>query len=354
MEMSQTHDTVRLETLLALALSDRWPQVRPDDDPNAEVDNSEGKPEEIVDEGTRELPAVLMGLSATDRLATEALLRRFLKLPRKDQARWLDHKLGRITAATPERNRRFERDVHSSQIVEALQDESVRMQSLIASSLPSPQREQVADTIGISLPDVPFDVNSPVGKMALIAREAVLAEFVNTSSIENPSALDLLSCVELARLIRFLGVRETAIACRGIGAVETVTAFLKRFSAEDAHAIVSHLAAQKTIATERIDFAERLAREAIGDDADVASTMLDRIGLALLAIVLRRYETPRLRHITQKLPAEAARQLNDLLATEMECDEQLAREIERDTQSLATNLHRLQWTEEDRRGSPAL
>ncbi len=207
-----------------------------------------------------------------------------------DQSRWLASRLGRIRASTPEKDRRFEKDIHPSQISDALRHEPHAHtipdhRYAACRHKPNRWRRRSGYRLGNEVNSSPSLHQPTVTKLADFVRRAFFAQFVSTTALNNPTPLDLLSGVELARLIRLLGVRETAIACKGIAAVETVTAFLKRFSAEDAHAIVFHLAALKTVKPERIAFAETVARKAISQDSEVASTMLDRVGLALLAIV---------------------------------------------------------------------
>jgi hypothetical protein len=366
--MSTDYHPVRIETLMALALSKRWPR----DDSNVvaaegigteaeqESDSGQNDIEENQPESSGGLPFVLRGLNTPDRHAAEALLRRFEKLSPADQSRWLASKLGRIRASTPEKNRRFEKDIDPSQITDALRHESLRIQTLIVSMLPSSQAEPVAEALGLSSAidaDTLPSIDQPtVIKLVDFVRQAFFAQFVSTTALNNPTPLDLLSGVELARLIRILGVRETAIACKGISAVETVTAFLKRFSAEDAHAIVFHLTALKAVESERIAFAETIARKALNQESEVASTMLDRVGLALLAIVLDTFGALRRRHTTQKLPLAAARELDELLnGTQTYSDHEMAHRIVAEAQSLAENLHRLPLeADEERRGAPLI
>lgn len=366
--MSTDHHPARIETLIALALSKRWPREDPDvagiENLGAEVGDEsvgEGSENEVTEtEINAALPFVLQGLSAPDQEVVGALLRRFEKLTPGDQSRWLASRLGRIRASSPEKNRRFEKDIHPSQITDALSHESTRIQSIIVGLLPASQAEPVAEALGLPLRstvDFSPSMHQPtVTKLADFVHRAFFAQFVSTTALNNPTRLDLLSGVELARLIRLLGVRETAIACKGIAAVETVTAFLKRFSAEDAHAIVFHLTALKAVKPERITFAETIARLAINEESDVTSTMLDRIGLALLAIVLDTFETLRRRHTTQKLPLAAARELDELLnSSRTYCDHEMAHRIVAETQSLADNLHRFPLAAgEERRGVPAV
>lgn len=319
-----------METLVALALSKRWQES------DAELNS--------------DLSRVLGELNAADRKAALDLTKRFERLPPVEQSRWLASRVGRIRASSPERERRFEEDIHPSQMVEALRAESPLIQSLIAGVLPF-HRDVVAEALGI----LPASASQASTKIADVVRRAFFARFVPTAALHNHTALDLLSGVELARLIRLLGVRETAIACKGVTAVEAVTAFLKRFSAEDAHAIRFHLASLKTLDQERIVFAETLLRNAI-DDGSIEAATLDRVGLMLLAMVLAESDHLRRRHTAQKLPLAASRELGELLSGGLpQCNPEIAHHIVVETHALATTLHHQPAeTSEDRRSAPLI
>jgi hypothetical protein len=335
--MSTNSQQVRIETLIALALSKRWP--RPDQEPS---DDPETDPELNND-----LSRVLAELSARDRKAAVDLTRRFNRLSPVDQSQWLATRVGRIRASLPERDRRLNEDIHPSQIIDALRNEPPRIQSIIVGSLPPLHRTAVAEELGVDPADSAPQPNTT--KIEDIVRRAFFAQFVPIAALNDHTALDLLSSVELARLIRLLGVRETAIACKGVTAVETVTAFVKRFSAEDAHAILFHLASLKAVEQERIDFAETLVRTAI-DEGSIEASTLDRVGLTLLAMVLVEADQLRRRHTAQKLPLAASRQLDQLLNTGLpQCDPETARHIIAETHSLAVTLHHE--ASEDRRSA---
>jgi hypothetical protein len=318
--MSTNSHQIRLETLIALALSKRWQESEAESDGDQSLD----------------LSRVLAELNGPDRKAATDLAQRYERLSPVEQSRWLASRVGRIRASSPERERRLDEDIHPSQMIEALRTEPPRIQSLIVGVLPR-HRDAVAEALGV-LPAAASQ-SSAAAKIADVARRAFFARFVPTAALNEHTALDLLSGVELARLIRLLGVRETAIACKGVTAVEAVTAFLKRFSAEDAHAIRFHLASLKSLDRERILFAETLVRNAI-DDGSIDSATLDQVGLMLLAMVLAEFDELRRRHTAQKLPLAASRQLAELLNGGLpECDAEIARHIIRETHSLAATLH---------------
>jgi hypothetical protein len=69
------------------------------------------------------------------------------------------------------------------------------------------------------------------------------------------------------------------------------------------------------------------------------SAMLDWVGMRLLAITLSGRETVQIRYTTQKLPVEAARALEDLIASSREtCDESMAKLIRAEAEELARTL----------------
>jgi hypothetical protein len=341
--MSSTQNSIRLETLLALSLSNEWTHVEEETD----------KPETRANE--RELPSELQSLGESDKRDCLNLLGRLNKLTSEDQERWVAQRITNIRASTPERNRRMIEGIHPGQIAEALREEPARIQQLILNSLPRSLAKVVEQTLQ---PQARFHAKDLELAPELVEsiRLAFFARFVATESLINQTPLDLLSGVELARLIRLLGVRETAIACRGITAVETVTAFLKRFSAEDAYAIVSHLAVLQDVDDERVRFAEQLARMALGNDFDEGSAMLDRVGLSLLAIALREGGTKRHHHTAQKLPVAAARELQELvLSDRIQSEPTLTVQIVEEVESLAAYLHRDPSSQKgEQRGEPAI
>jgi hypothetical protein len=174
-----------------------------------------------------------------------------------------------------------------------------------------------------------------------------LSRFVSADELLARTPLELLSGAELARLVRLLGVRETAVACRGIEAVEAVASFLRRFAHEDARAVAAHMRSLAEVDARRVAFAEQVVREALLGEDDPRA-MLDRAGLRLLAVALAGAENRlRLRYTAQKLPVEAARWLEEsarAVAAQAEAQgpngRALLRSIARDTEAFAAGLQR--------------
>ncbi|MEJ7709032.1 MAG: hypothetical protein WKF84_04055 [Pyrinomonadaceae bacterium] len=110
-----------------------------------------------------------------------------------------------------------------------------------------------------------------------------------------------------------LGVRETALACRGISNVEAIASFLRRFPTEDAQAIAAHMRALANIALWRVRFAEGIVQPKIDSDLEPC-TMLDRAGTSLLALAMINRDSATVRFTVQKIPFEGAKWIQSLLA----------------------------------------
>jgi hypothetical protein len=200
--------------------------------------------------------------------------------------------------------------------MEALAGEPERIQYLILHHLPERLAELIAAEMGLEgregwnlrlrqlaeegLPDPNIDPHIDPHILGVI-RRAFLSNLVSGDMLSDPTPLDLLLSAELARLVRLLGARETAIACRGIETVETVASFLRHFSAEDSRAIATCMASLTRIEPDRLRFAEQAVRASMDVGLEGAA-LLDQIGLRLLALAIERRELAARRYIKQKLP----------------------------------------------------
>lgn len=290
-------ETERVEVLLALA--DIFAGGEGDGD---DVRPAEAREELLstVSEETRH--AVRRRGEWLDRLAPEK---------RRD---WLRHTLSRarpITRAAPP----LDEHLHHSHVTEALRGEPERVRRLVVSHLPPALAAACTDGLGLSEQDARGSQAEaereagPEPEVVAVVRRVFLSNFITLADVERPTALDLLSGAELARLVRLLGVRETALACRGIEAVEAVAAFLKRFAPEDARAVAAHIRTLTNVEPWRVARAGQRVQEALRAEPDPGA-MLDRTGLRLLAAALSgRARRASLRYAAQKLPVEAARWL---------------------------------------------
>jgi hypothetical protein len=353
--MSNTSHPDRMDTLLALALA-----YGPAADGGGDGQDGHASPSAA---------AALSALSATnrdDREVFEERARWYTSLPAEGRSRWLAQTLGCLQPRAP----RLEEDVHPSHVVEVLRDEPPRVQELVLQNLPPLLAEACAatlyaarfiseeserqhpltadDLMAALLPEARRVVKSaapgegaPPEVLDLI-RRVFLSHFVSAEELDRATALDSLKGFELARLVRLLGVRETALACRGIESQEAVGSFLRRFSAEDARAIAAHIARLTDVGPRRVAFAGRLVEEAIGAEPK-PEAMLDRLGMRLLAAALSTADPAPARNVRQKLPLLAARALDEMMEQSRRRDRPedartVAAEVERTAAGLRRNV----------------
>jgi hypothetical protein len=353
--MSSLADPERTEILLALALAFGDGTLR-----DARTGQSV---EEGHSSGADEAPGVLAALNPAERLAVERRYKWYTKLGDEKQKRWLSRTFAR--ARSGDNPAQVDEHIHPSQVVEVLRAEPARIQTLVLGHLPPSLAAPCAESLGVSLPRkagrgrtgelslravgglkntgarsrASASHGLPSREIMKIVRQAFMNHFTSSQAIPAPTPLDLLSGVELARLARLLGVRETATACRGISSVEAVTAFLRRFAAEDARAILAHITTLTNVDPERVAFAEQTVHDALKLESDPGA-MLDRVGLRQLAFALAQSEpSARLRYTSQKLPVEAARWLEEVAAVKPDQPE-MARTVASEVESLAASLRR--------------
>jgi hypothetical protein len=287
--------------------------------------------------------SLFAALEPSARQAVERRAEWHARLPPPKQGDWLAFVLGRARADG--RLARLDEHIHPSHVAAALRAEPPRVRALVASHLPFALAPAVAAESGVGGAGAGGD--EPAPEVVEVVRREFLSRFVSAAELPAQTPLELLSGAELARLVRMLGVRETAVACRGIEAVEAVASFLRRFAPEDARAVAAHMRSLSEVDARRVAFAEQVVREALLGEDDPRA-MLDRTGLRLLAVALAGPDDRlRLRYTAQKLPVEAARWLEESArAVAAQADAQgppareLLRSIARDTEALAAGLQR--------------
>jgi hypothetical protein len=301
--MSSTNSThssnrQRLDTLLALSYF--FSQSDSSEEAKAQSGHSPGKAAGLLD--------MLAQFDANDRRALEERAELFQALDQEEQMRWLATTLARGRVSGQVESERLDEYVHPSHLIAALDKEPKRIQHLILSHLPERLAEFIAAEMGLARTDSQAPLLSEASERQLpdsrilgVIRRAFLSNFVSGDMLLEQTPLDRLLSADLARLVRLLGARETAIACRGIETVETVAAFLRHFSAEDSRAIATCMAALTEIEPRRLRFAEQVVHASMDAGLERAE-LLDQIGLRLLALTIERRELAAKRYIKQKLP----------------------------------------------------
>jgi hypothetical protein len=355
--MAQPVESERIDTLLALGIAFGQSVLEGDDD--------------AEDANARTRTGLYDALNGDARKSLQRRAHWYAKLAPDEQTHWLARTLVRPRTGITQ----LDEHVHPSHVLEALRDEPPRVRALILrylppslaracaaaldghQTLPGETRGERRATRGDAshvaghagaAPEaqanraVSWQGAEPLPELVALVRRVFLSHFVSPGSLRNPSPLESLTGVELARCVRLLGVRETAVACRGIERAEAVGSFLRRFSSENARAIAAHMATLVNLEPARVALAEGLVHEALEREPE-PEAMLDRLGMRVLAAALAARESPSQRAacVAQKLPVEAARALRRMVADCCVNDERkVLRLIGREAESVALSLRR--------------
>lgn len=224
-------------------------------------------------------------------------------------------------------------NVHWSHVEAALKNETAAIRKIIVPSLASAHRNRFIENLK--------ETGDLRRRAALekIIRTNFAEQFVAFRNLPDTTTFDRLSGASLARLVRVAGIREVALACVRIEAVETVGAFLRRFAAEDARQIAAQLNNFSKVPNERLLFAENLVQAALELEPQ-PSSMLDLLGIQLIGLLLCRAAPERIAYAKQKLPLEAAPKLNEIIETQcretpVELQNTIGAEIERLAETIA-------------------
>ena len=198
--------------------------------------------------------------------------------------------------------------VHWSHIETALEKENLFVRKIAVNSI-SPVHQKYFKQNTANKPEE----KTPARKhLERNIRLTFIKQFVALRDLSDVGDFDRLNGAHLVRLIRLAGIREVAMACAEIEAVESVTAFLRRFAAEDARAIATHLRGLPKVSPERLSFAEDLVQTALKRDLQ-PSAMLDWLGMRLIGVVLCNAGEKKINYTEQKLPLEVKPKLSEMI-----------------------------------------
>ena len=322
----QNQSPDRLEIFLALALKSGAKQSSLENFMPAADDS-----ESVFDESANEkLSAVLAHLTEKETERFERLQTNYQNKPETEKAEWLAeilHKIGTDETL-------IDNTVHASNVSNALRQEIPAVQKILFSFL-SPEHQTAVNTPA----EKPKKNNQPhTNALEKTVRRAFAAQFISLQDLARPTAFDRLNGAQLARLIRLTGIHEVALACLRIEAVESVAAFLRLFSAEDAQAIAAQLKNVPKKSETRLAFAETLVQKTMEIESN-PSAMLDLLGIRLVGILLCDNPKERVVYTNQKLPIQIAPQLPKLIEeqchrTPPNLQSEIGAEIERIAQML--------------------
>ena len=318
----QNQSPDRLEIFLALALKSAARQTSAETFMPTADDSGEAANEKIS--------AVSDYLPEKETEKFKRLQTNYQNKPEAEKAEWYAGVLQKIGVDELQ----IDQTVHASNVSNALRQEIPAVQKILFNFL-SPEHQEA-----INLPAEKSKKNNQPHTDALekTVRRAFAAQFISLRDLPKPTAFDCLNGAQLARLIRLTGIHEVALACLQIEAVESVAAFLRLFSAEDAQAIAAQLNNVPKKSETRLAFAESLVQKTMEIESN-PSAMLDLLGIRLVGILLCDNPKERIVYTNQKLPIQIAPQLPKIIEeqcrrTPANLQSEIGAEIEKIAQSL--------------------
>lgn len=211
--------------------------------------------------------------------------------------RWVDNvrRRGRST--------KLDHHIDPGHIARVLKIEPVAIRRSILDYLPAELSHEVyrlLGTISTESPVTDGSLTEVPEEIVEVVKERFLANFVSVESLCETNALDELSTPQLRQLIRLLGLREIAIACRGIRSKEKIAAFLCRFAEEDAKAIATYLANLDHVEPIWVSIADRMVQR-VWKRRLRPHQIVHKIGLELLACAFADRNGTAARYTAQKL-----------------------------------------------------
>jgi flagellar motor switch protein FliG len=216
---------------------------------------------------------------------------------------WRETRLEKIRGRG--RAKRLDENINPSHIVEILSREPKAIQQLILKNLPPDLSRRLSLYLDLNfVPEGKSEKNANQINEEIVAlvRQKFLSNFIALEDVFEADEMDKFSVDELEDFIRHLGLREIAIACRGINSKETLAAFLNRFDEEDAREIALYLTELDKIRPFWVAQADALVRKSWSADLPPAK-VIKKIGFKLLATGFVLRDETKCDYAAQKLPA---------------------------------------------------
>ncbi len=201
--------------------------------------------------------------------------------------------------------------IHPSQIVSFLKSEPKNVQALIIRNLPTDSQLQISAELKInSAQNLPSTIREDI--LELVKRK-FLSHFNAFEDIFEPQETDRFSFAEISGFIYLLGIRETAIACRGIKSKESLAVFLNRFDKRDAHEIARFITQLEKIKPFWVFQADRLIQNLWTNNLK-PHDLLTTLGLKLFALAYSDRDAAAQKFTAQKLNIADAEKWTQFLA----------------------------------------
>lgn len=198
-------------------------------------------------------------------------------------------------------SKRLDENINPSRIVEVLTREPKPVQILILKNLPPDLSRRISLYLDLNfVPDNKINGKPISEEIVALVRQKFLSNFIALEDVYEPDELDRFSFDELENFMRQLGLREVAIACRGINSKEALAAFLNRFDEADVREIAGYITELDKIRPFWVAQADQLVRKSWSADLPPAK-VIKKIGFKLLAAAFVLRDETKCDYAAQKL-----------------------------------------------------
>lgn len=203
---------------------------------------------------------------------------------------------------------RLDKNINPVQVAIALSRESLPIQKHILKNLPANLSQRIAQYLGIKFEPDAQNNDQVTGEIDELIKQEFLSNFVSFEDIYEPNEIDKIPIVEINKFILHLGLREVAVACRGINSKETLAAFLNSFNPDNTREIVQYLTELDKVKPFWVAKADEMVRDN-WDPKSNPERVLELIGFKLLAIAYFRRDSIAKKYAYQKFTTKDAQNL---------------------------------------------
>lgn len=243
-------------------------------------------------------------LSAEDGEIIKARAEYFDRLPPEKREIWLKIRLDKIRRRGL--SERLDANVHPQQIAEILKLEPPAIRLLVLKNLPAALSRKISENLKTKISESDFSNNQTnldrqiKDEIVALIRRKFVSNFAALEDIFEPAETDKIPVQKLNDFIHHLGIRETAIACRGINSKETLAAFLNRFDEENAKEIAKNITELERVKPVWVERADRLLRKNLENQFQ-PEMLLRSLGYKILSLAYVRRDVTAKKYTAQKM-----------------------------------------------------
>lgn len=268
--------------------------------------NADRSVSEMVDDSLRSLRSPIR-----EKLDERAAQVESLSEPQRQRwlGRWID------TVRQRGETTELDQNINAEQIAIVLQKEPFPIRRSILSYLPLDTSRHVRALLE---PDKSANSandefsNDLSEEIVEIVKLRFLENFAQIRSVCDVNALDEMTIGDLEKFIHKLGLREIAVACRGIRSREKIAAFLCRFAEDDAKSIATYLSKLDEVEPVWVSIADRTVQR-LWNPRLRPHQILYKIGMELLACAFAERSDTAIRYTSQKFSSRDSRRWNRLV-----------------------------------------